>query len=345
VVLAAGATLAAALGVFGGGPGVAPVASNLPPATAEITLETLVATAEFDGTLGYGDTRTVSVPATGAGIITWRAPLGGTVERGGRVYEVNAVPVVLMYGSTPFFRTLGESDSGADVEQLEDNLRALGYEGITVDEEYTWATAAAVAQWQEDLGMAGSGRFDPVHVVVAGGPIRVARHEADLGATAGGPVLSYTGTRQMVVVALDVADRHLVVADMAAGVRLPDGSRVDATVAEVGTVAVAGEESDVPGGQEGETTIEVTLGVDDPDTLAGWDIAPVEVVIEIDRREDVLTVPVGALVALAEGGYGVQLVEGGGTRYVAVETGLFADGRVEVSGTGIEPGQRVGVPA
>jgi hypothetical protein len=38
-------------------------------------------------------------------------------------------------------------------------------------------------------------------------------------------------------------------------------------------------------------------------------------------------------------------VEGTGTRIVAVETGLFADGRVEVSGGGIAAGQTVGVPS
>jgi multidrug efflux system membrane fusion protein len=54
---------------------------------------------------------------------------------------------------------------------------------------------------------------------------------------------------------------------------------------------------------------------------------------------------VSALLALAEGGYGLQLVEGGGTRYIAVQTGLFADGRVEVSGSGLTAGMRVGVPS
>ena len=50
------------------------------------------------------------------------------------------------------------------------------------------------------------------------------------------------------------------------------------------------------------------------------------------ERKDVLTVPVAALVVLREGGYGVEVVDGGTSRYVAVKTGLFADGRVEVTG-------------
>ena len=60
---------------------------------------------------------------------------------------------------------------------------------------------------------------------------------------------------------------------------------------------------------------------------------------------DVLTVPVAALVALAEGGYGLQVVDGATSRFVAVETGLFASGRVEVSGAGVAEGATVGMPS
>jgi hypothetical protein len=59
----------------------------------------------------------------------------------------------------------------------------------------------------------------------------------------------------------------------------------------------------------------------------------------------VLTVPVAALLALAEGGYGVQVVTGTATRIVAVRTGLFAAGRVEVSGDGLTEGMTVGMPS
>jgi hypothetical protein len=69
------------------------------------------------------------------------------------------------------------------------------------------------------------------------------------------------------------------------------------------------------------------------------------VAVVADQRKDVLTVPVAALLALAEGGYGVQVVEGSTTRIVAVQAGMFADGRVEISGTGIDAGTVVGMPA
>ena len=56
--------------------------------------------------------------------------------------------------------------------------------------------------------------------------------------------------------------------------------------------------------------------------------------------------PVNALLALAEGGYGVRLVDGTTPgRIVAVTTGLFSRGMVEVSGDGLTVGDQVEVPA
>ena len=64
-----------------------------------------------------------------------------------------------------------------------------------------------------------------------------------------------------------------------------------------------------------------------------------------ERRKNVLTVPVAALLALAEGGYGLQVVEAGAVRHVPVRVGLFAEGRAEVSGAGLADGMTVGMPA
>ena len=58
-----------------------------------------------------------------------------------------------------------------------------------------------------------------------------------------------------------------------------------------------------------------------------------------------VAVPVAALVALAGGGYGVQVVTGTASHYVRVQLGMFGGGRVQVSGNGIAAGTRVGVPS
>jgi hypothetical protein len=60
-----------------------------------------------------------------------------------------------------------------------------------------------------------------------------------------------------------------------------------------------------------------------------------------------LTVPVDALLALANGGYAVEEVESSGVhQLVPVTLGLFDDaaGRVQVSGSGLAVGQKVVVP-
>jgi hypothetical protein len=72
------------------------------------------------------------------------------------------------------------------------------------------------------------------------------------------------------------------------------------------------------------------------------DSAPVSVTLVAAEKKGVLAVPVAALVALAEGGYGVQVIEDGKVEYLPVETGMFAAGMVEV--TGVEKGTVVGVP-
>jgi peptidoglycan hydrolase-like protein with peptidoglycan-binding domain len=55
------------------------------------------------------------------------------------------------------------------VRQLERNLDALGYDAdgrMTVDDEYTWATAAAVRALQEDRGLEETGEMDKDGYVV-----------------------------------------------------------------------------------------------------------------------------------------------------------------------------------
>jgi hypothetical protein len=97
------------------------------------------------------------------------------------------------------------------------------------------------------------------------------------------------------------------------------------------------------GQEDASTSLTVTIGF--PKAPKGIDKAAVTVAFTASERTEVLTVPVAALLALAEGGYGLQVVDGAATRYVGVETGLFADGRVEVSGGGITAGTKVGMPA
>ncbi|NUT21794.1 MAG: peptidoglycan-binding protein [Hamadaea sp.] len=333
--LATAAVAAAALGIGGGTE--TPQRQAPQQATAPVTRTTLVQSEEVNGTLGYGAPTPVST-ATGA-VLTWLPTPGTTISRGKAVYRADNLPVVLFYGALPLYRPLHVGDTGDDVKEIERNLTALGYSGITVDTRYTAATAAAVKKWQQALGRTQTGVLDPGTVVVAPGAIRVSAVQAHAGDHAQGPILSYNGTTRVVTVALDVALQNLVKAGNPAKVTLPGGQQVDGVLATVGTVATPGSDNQHP------ATIPLTVTVADQGKLGGLDEAPVVVSITSAKAENVLTVPVAALVALAEGGYGVQVVEGAGSHYVAVQLGMFADGRVEVTGDGLSEQTKVGVPS
>jgi hypothetical protein len=69
---------------------------------------------------------------------------------------------------------------------------------------------------------------------------------------------------------------------------------------------------------------------------------PVQVALAVQSARDVLAVPVTALLMLAGGGYGLEVVAPSGAHHlVGVTPGLFASGRVQVSGAGITAGTRV----
>jgi peptidoglycan hydrolase-like protein with peptidoglycan-binding domain len=324
---------------FGRRRGDAGAAAEPPPSTAPVTRQTLVDTAAVDGDLGYG----VPNPAVNRlpGTVTWLPEPGTVVARGHRLYTVDNLPVVLMYGAVPAFRPLAPGAEGADVRQLEQNLHALGYPGFTVDDQYTSDTADAVRNWQQDLGLPETGTVELGRVLFTPAAARVDSLAVAVGAPAApGPVLKYTGTARTVLATLDLADQRLARRGAKVGVRLPDGRSVGGTVTEVDTVIEPGD------GQNSDPTtrIEAQVALADQKAVRGLDRAAVKVTFTAARRVDVLTVPVAALVALAEGGYGVAVVTGPTTRYLPVRTGLFADGRVEISGAGLTAGTAVGMP-
>jgi multidrug efflux pump subunit AcrA (membrane-fusion protein) len=72
----------------------------------------------------------------------------------------------------------------------------------------------------------------------------------------------------------------------------------------------------------------------------------VNVNITSQRADNVLAVPVNALLALAGGGFGVDVVTpSGAVRLTGVTTGLYSSTLVQVSGPGITAGMRVEVPS
>jgi peptidoglycan hydrolase-like protein with peptidoglycan-binding domain len=335
LTLVGAVAVAAAIGIGGTDPGRAS-STGRPPATTSVTRTTLTQTQQVAGTLGYGTSTTIRAGRPGK--ITWLPDPGARVSRGQAVYRSDNVPVSLFYGSLPPYRALRSGDAGPDVREVEENLSALGYHGITVNTSYTSATAAAVRKWQKDLGLAQTGIFDPESVVIAPGAVRVASLATHLGDQANGPVLAYTGTTRIVTVALDVSLQGLAKPGATATITLPDAQTVTGAVEAVGTVATAGD----PGKP---ATIGVTVTIGDQSKLGTLDQAPVTVSLVSASVQDVLTVPVAALLALPDGGYGVQVVTGSTSRTTVVQLGMFGNGRVQITGEGIAAGTLVGIPS
>lgn len=310
-------------------------AAAAPAATTTVKRETLAKSTTVDGRLGYTDP--VPVTSKAGGTVTWLPKVGATIDRGGTLFRADDRPVVLLYGVMPMYRSLGPGAKGPDVAQLEGNLRGLGYTGFTVDDEYTALTAAAVRRWQKKLGLPESGTVEPTWATVAPGAARVAELKVRLGDPAAGEVLSYSGAKPVVIVDVDADAADWADKGVKVQVTLPDGSQAAGTVAAVGAKAVAKD--------GGAVTLPVTITLTGKDATGRLREAPVEVTYTGERRKNVLTVPVAALLALAEGGYGLEVVDGTTRRYLPVEVGMFTDGRAEVRGAGLAEGMTVGMPA
>ncbi|MEU4286887.1 peptidoglycan-binding protein [Kribbella sp. NPDC026596] len=341
VVLAAGGAVSAFLVNRGDTSQAAnQTAQALPVNTARVTQQTLKDTETEDGDLGFGTTSTAVNRS--AGTITGLPDSGQELRRGNTVYSLDNKPTTLLYGALPAYRRLANGSAGTDVLQLEQNLRALGYTGFTVDDEYTAATAEAVEEWQEDRGLDETGVVELGSVLFAPGHIRVDSVDAQEGAPLGPEqkVLTYTGTTKAVTVELDVADQRLAKPDAAVTVALPDGKTVPGRVDKVSTKIVPAESPD----KDPETKVEVVVAIDNQKAVAAWSLAAVDVTFTASERKNVLTVPVAALVALREGGFGVEVTDGTSSHYAPVKTGLFASGQVEISGTGVKAGIAVGIP-
>ena len=228
--------------------------------------------------------------------------------------------------------------SGSDVQQLEEALVALGYDPGPVDGTYDADTALAAMAWTGDVGHGQDGLLIAGSFVFNPGALRTAEVFADVGAAVNpsSPVISAADLETIVRLDLPAEDQDLLTVGSSVVIVMPDRSETTGTVTFVSRVGTGGG----PGNQ---ATFAVEIELDEPSVAEGLDEAPVDVRAVSEAVEDVLAVPVSALLALAEGGYAVEIVEGDGTRLVAVDPGFFADGWVEVTGN-IQAGDIVVMP-
>lgn len=277
-----------------------------------------------------------------SGTVTDAANVGDILGHADRLFVVEGDPVTLFVTDVPFYRTLSIGSIGPDVQVLEETLMGLGFDangGLVVDDTFDDATKNSLVAWQGSIGAPLDGVLNIGEVMVTEDPIRIAATHISIGTNVqpGTAIFTPSTSTSVVSVRLPASDQDLIVIGDSVIVVMPNGDNEPASVTSVGTIAIRS--------QEFGTYFEVEVTLDRQGAATGLDEAPVDVDIVQDRAENVLAVPVAALLALAEGGYAVEVDAGSGqTTLVRVETGMYAGGSVEITSSELDDGMRVVVP-
>ena len=230
-------------------------------------------------------------------MITGVAAIGVPISSGDVLYTVESRPVVALEGELPAWRTMNRSsDDGADIEQLEAALVALGYDpdgDVTVDASWDSDTTAMVKRWQVGLGAddtgvvtLGSVVFIPQAATVTSASARVGDEVSD-----GDTVLELSGTAQQVIIDVPIELRANVIPSM----------RVD----------LAGTPGTVTRLRSVDGTDGVTVqAVISPDAKLDVDVgSTIKVTISYDLATGQLVVPTDAVVSRLDGTYALQILD------------------------------------
>ncbi len=308
-------------------------------ATATITRGDLVGETTVQGNLRYADSYVQK--SSFEGVVTALPTPGTTLGQGDHVYTVAGANSYLLHGAIPAWRAFGEGMSdGQDVTQLENALSELGYFEATPNAHFDWYTTAAIKRWQKALNLPQDGTLPLGSVLFAPEDLRVGALKSRVGdtATTETELFAVSSSRQIISANLKLSDQALGVVGNSVTIRLP-GSATSTT----GTITSVEPPTDKPGDASSsnreaskERIVPVTITPDDPSALEGLQEASVSLGFTSESRKDVLSVPLGALVALTSEQFGVEVVdEAGAVTRVPVTVGLFAGDRVEVSGDDI----------
>ncbi len=275
----------------------------------------------------------------------------GPVASGTVLYTVDEIPVIAIVTDEPMDRTLFDGvEDGDDVLVLEELLVAGGYDAggdLEVDETFDEFTTEAVTEWQEDLqdtyeDLVVDGIVEPADVIALapGTRIDMVTERTSENVATGSELFSWSETTgRIVATSIEVADQDRLAEGTSVDVEFPDGTVVTGTVTSVATASVVD-----PTDPDGTAFLSVEISLSQiPESADGLNELDVDVKLVDDLAAGATVVPASALVATADGGFAVEVVQGTGTQFVAVDPGMFADGFVEV--TGIEPGTAVVVPS
>ena len=321
-----------------------PAAPQSPATTETVTVERgdLIESIDRNGTVGFGQKSGLPIDANG--IVTETRRSGDVVSPGDVIVRVADRPVTLAAGNLPLYRELrrvssNERDAaneriglqtGPDVEQLQRFLVSVGFDDggrLEADGTFGLSTERAVKEWQRKTGHVATGRVDRKQLVFVSGSVRIESAPAvgqtfsEVQVTSGEPTITVT---------VPDARRSF----FAVGTTVQLESR-----GQSATGRVTSQERTIA--DDGSTAYLIEIEFADGSDLAGAETA--KVIAQKTSAADVLHVPVRALLALAEGGWAVQVDGPTGPTLTRVELGIVVDGHAEISG--VDEGTRLVVPA
>jgi hypothetical protein len=226
-----------------------------------------------------------------------------------------------LIGAQRALRQAQAPEQGADVALVAGDMAALGYDRGSTD-RWNVALQEAVGQWQDHIGATPSGDIDPDDVLVVSGAARITGVEGRLGDAPSTVTISLSSPTRVAAFRL----RNGVPAALTRGRRVKLSARGEVTTGRVTSVNTS------------DRSAIVQVAFDQSSKLARTGSTRVTMSVTTADRRNVLTVPTQALLALASGGYALQLPDG---RLVAVRTGIVQGGDIEVSGRGVRRGLRV----
>jgi peptidoglycan hydrolase-like protein with peptidoglycan-binding domain len=306
--------------------------------------------------------RLVPVIAATDHTITALAAPGTAVGTGTVLFRSNGLPVAAVEGdssATPALERDLEvgADAGRDVRLLEQMLVAGGFDAVgalVVDDTFDVNTATAVLAWWQSVDPAIAA--DPSTLVLPAGSFVVVPAGLQVGdATvtddallpADATVLSLTAPSRLVTTSAPIGDETFALGAKI-DVDFPDGTVTAGVVVTVGTVATNAS------GTPGQTpSVDITIRVDEiPASVDSFVSIPVTLRVVDQEVPGAFVVPTSALLALAEGGFALEVVTAPATdstpavtTLVPVEPGLYSNGFVVVTGDLVSEGLEIVVPS
>jgi hypothetical protein len=305
--------------------------------TAAVETRDLTASSMTSCPVDYGEE--ISVGTTATGTVTKLPAVEDIVGPGDSLMRLDDSPVTILKGSIPAWRDFTPwMDDGRDIAQLKKALIALGY--LDKDDvgyyqnRWYWALSEAIMDFQEARGLERDDDLARHSILFLPRPVRISSLTLSPGdpVQPGTTILAYTGTEPRITCSLATSERRYAVHGHEVTLEFPDGTKGAALITATTPVPASSPDQ--------SATIDVTIEAPEVEGQENGTVA--KVTFTDSLAMGVKAVPVTALVAFTDGGYGVQRVTSDNSlEYVAVATGQFADSWVEITSADPAVGDKV----